>query len=180
MKEHINFNCNAFLEISCTSTIRHYLTDDATKTLVASLVLSRIDYRNSLLAGLPQSLVGKLQRVQKCAACLVVRAPHMFTSLQYSDIFTGCPSEQEFPTRLHASVSVPSPPQPLFISLTFYICTLLLDLSASVPTPASSKFHSINARRKVIVLSLTLVLLSGTHCHYTLDMLQHSTPSGPL
>ena len=52
---------------------------------------------------------------------------------------------------------------PLLISLTLYICTLLLDLFAPVSTPASSKFHSISAEQKVIVLSLTLVLLSGTH-----------------
>ena len=45
------------------------------KTLGASLVLSRIDYCNSLLAGLLQSLVCKLQRVQNSAARLVVRAP---------------------------------------------------------------------------------------------------------
>ena len=49
------------------STIRHYLTDDATKTLVVSLVLSRIDYCNSLLAGLPQPLVGKLQSPKQCS-----------------------------------------------------------------------------------------------------------------
>ena len=79
MKEHINFICKtAFLEIRRIITIRHYLTDDATKTLVFSLVLSRIDYCNSLLAGLPQSLVGKLQRAQNSAARLVVRAlPHV-------------------------------------------------------------------------------------------------------
>ena len=50
--------------------ICHYLTHDATKTFVVSLVLSRIDYCNFLLAGLPQTLVG-----QNCAASLVVRAP---------------------------------------------------------------------------------------------------------
>ena len=76
MTEHINFICNtAFLEIRRISTIHHYLTDDATKTLVVSLVLSRTDYCNCLSAGLPQSLVGKLQRVQNCAARLVVRVP---------------------------------------------------------------------------------------------------------
>ena len=61
MKEHTNFICKtAFLQIRNIGTIRHYLTDDTTQTLLVSLVLSRIDHCNSLLAGLPQSLVGKL------------------------------------------------------------------------------------------------------------------------
>ena len=81
---------------------------------------------------------------------------------------------------LHASVSMPSPPPPLLISLTFYICTLLLDLFAPVPTPMSSKFLSVIARQKVIMLSLSLVLLSGIHCHCTLEMLQLLTPSSLL
>ena len=75
MKEHINFICKtAFLEIRRISAILHYLTDDATQTLVVSLVLSHIDYCNSPLAGLHQSLVGKLQRVQSCVARV---APHV-------------------------------------------------------------------------------------------------------
>ena len=168
MKEHIN------------STIRRYLLDDATKTLVGSLVLSRIDYCNSLLAGLPQSLVDKLQRVQTVRPVLYSVHFHMFTSLQYSYIFNGCLSEPEFPRRLHASVSTPSLPPSLLVSLTCYICTLLLDLFAPVPTPSSSKFHSMSARQKVVVLSLTLVHLSGTHCHCKLEMLQLSTPSSLL
>ena len=53
-------------------------TLDATETLVVSLVLSRSDYCNFLLAGLPQSLVGKLQRVKNSTARTVVRAlPHV-------------------------------------------------------------------------------------------------------
>ena len=178
MKEHVNFICKtALLEIRRISTIRHYLTDDATKTPVVSFVLSRIDYCNSLLAGLPQSLVDKLQRVQTVRPVLYSVHFHMFTSFQFSDFFTGCPSKPEFPIRLHASVSTSSPPPPLLISLTFYIYTLLLALFAPVPTPTSSKSHSISARRKVTLSFLTLVLLSGTHCPCTLDMLQLSTPS---
>ena len=177
MKEHINFICKtAFLEIRRMTTIHHYLTADATKTLVVSLVLSRIDFCNSLLAGLPKSLVGKLQRVQNCAALLVVRTSlhvHVTPILRH---LHWLPVRAQFPIRLRVSVSTPSTPPPLLISLT-YICTRLLDLFAPVLTLASSKFHSISAKQKVILLSLTLVLLSGTHCHCILEMQQLSTPT---
>ena len=144
----------------------------------------------TLLAGLPQSLVGKLQRVQNCAAHLVVRAPEFVHITPILRHLHWLSARAQFPITLHVSVSMPSLPPPLLISLTFYICkhqlpnfyisTLLLDLFAPVLTPASSKFHSISAGQKVIVLSLTLVLLSGTHCHCTLKMLQLSTPSSLL
>ena len=76
MKEHLSFTGKtAFLGIRRISTIRHYLTDKDTKTLAVSLVLSRTDFCNSLSAGLPQSLFGKLHRIQNCAARIVVRAP---------------------------------------------------------------------------------------------------------
>ena len=50
-------------------------TTEATKMLVTSLVLSRLDYCNSLLVGIPQKLVNKVHRVMNCAACLVCKAP---------------------------------------------------------------------------------------------------------
>ena len=65
----------ALFELCRISTIRQYLTADATKTLVVSLVPARIDYCNSLLAGLPLSLIYRLQRIQNCAVRLVVHAP---------------------------------------------------------------------------------------------------------
>ena len=55
------------------SSIRHVLTDDATKTLVTSLVLSRPDYCNSLLSGIPQRLIDKLQKVQNYSAQLIFK-----------------------------------------------------------------------------------------------------------
>ena len=75
MKEHVDFICKtAFFELCCLSTMQHYLSVDPTKTLVVLLVRSRIDDCNFLLAGLPLSLISKLQRIQNCAAHLVVHA----------------------------------------------------------------------------------------------------------
>jgi hypothetical protein len=74
MKDHVNKVCQlAYVELRKISTIRHYLTTEATKTLVTSLVLSRLDYGNALLAGLPDNLIQKLQKVQNCAARLIFK-----------------------------------------------------------------------------------------------------------
>ena len=54
--------------------IRHYLTTDATKTLLCAFVLSKLDYCNSLLSGSPKHLLDKLQKVQNSAARLVFKA----------------------------------------------------------------------------------------------------------
>ena len=121
-----------------------------------------------------QSLVCKLQRVQKPIRAL----PHVHITQKLRHLHW-------LPVRARISCKTVC----LFqrhhlllpcLSLTFYICTILLDLFAPVPTPTSSKLHFMSARQKVIVLSLTLVLLSGTHCHCTLEMLQLSTPSSLL
>ena len=44
---------STYLELRRISSIRHVVTVDATKTLVTSLVLSRLEYCNSLLSGIP-------------------------------------------------------------------------------------------------------------------------------
>ena len=43
------------------------------QTLVTSLVLSRLDYCSSLLWGIPQQLINKLQKVQNCSARLILK-----------------------------------------------------------------------------------------------------------
>ena len=74
MKQHIIKTCKAaYIEIRCISSIRKYLTEDATKTLVNSCILSRLDYCNSLLAGYPQTVI-KPQQVQNSAAKLIFKS----------------------------------------------------------------------------------------------------------
>ena len=64
----------AYLEIRRIGSIRQYLSVEATKTLVSSLVLSRLDYCNAVLAGCPQVLLDKIQRVINCSARLIYKA----------------------------------------------------------------------------------------------------------
>ncbi|KAK7092915.1 hypothetical protein V1264_008591 [Littorina saxatilis] len=74
MDAHINSLCRtAFLEMRRISQIRHLLSLDATKTLVSVFILSRLDYCNSLLAGLPDAKLDRLQRIMNNAARLVLR-----------------------------------------------------------------------------------------------------------
>ena len=53
--------------------IRKFLDTDSTKSLVQSLVISRLDVCNSLLSNLPKRLTSKLQRAQNSAARLITR-----------------------------------------------------------------------------------------------------------
>ena len=62
MKDQVNKICQLAFFDSCTlGSIRHLLSVKVTQTLVTSLVLSRIDYYNSLMTGPPQCLLDKLQ-----------------------------------------------------------------------------------------------------------------------
>ncbi len=51
--------------------IRPFLSEHATQLLVQALVLSRLDYSNALLAGLPANSIKPLQLIQNAAARLI-------------------------------------------------------------------------------------------------------------
>ena len=53
------------------SSIRPFITEEAAKTLVTTLILYRIDYCNSLLSGITKENINKLQLIQNHAAKLV-------------------------------------------------------------------------------------------------------------
>ena len=68
----INNTCkSAFSQLYNIRRIRKYLTTDTSKTLVHAMITNRIDYCNSLLYGLPDNSLNKLQRVQNAAARLI-------------------------------------------------------------------------------------------------------------
>lgn len=76
MKQHVTKVCQlAYIELRRITAIRPFLTENATKTLVCSYILSRLDYCNCVLLNCPANVIQPLQRVQNSAARLVCKAP---------------------------------------------------------------------------------------------------------
>ena len=79
MKKHVLKICQtAYFELKRISSIRKFLTEDATKTPVTSYILSRLDYCNCLLVGTPNSVILILQKIQTCS--LGTPSPPLSTS----------------------------------------------------------------------------------------------------
>ena len=60
-----------FFHLRRLKSVRRILGAEVTSGLVSAFVTTRLDYCNSVLAGLPQSMIDPLQRVQNAAAILV-------------------------------------------------------------------------------------------------------------
>ena len=74
MEAHVNTLCKSiFLELRRISQIRPLLTEAAAKSLMSAFVMSRMDYCNSLLYGIPANLIDKVQRAQNNAARIVLK-----------------------------------------------------------------------------------------------------------
>ena len=75
IKKYIIKICQtAYFELKHISSIRRFFTEDVTKTVVTSYILSRLDYWNCLLMGTPNSAIQPLQKIQNFDARLVLLA----------------------------------------------------------------------------------------------------------
>ena len=63
----------AYFNIQKIKKIRKYLTEDETKMLICSNVLSHLDYGNSILVNLPKSTLKPLQSIQNYAAKIICK-----------------------------------------------------------------------------------------------------------
>ena len=73
MVSHVKYICRiGYYNLRNITSIRSCLTQKPVVRLTYSLVISRTDYANCLLHGIPDCLINKLQRVQNAAARPVV------------------------------------------------------------------------------------------------------------
>ena len=80
MSTHISKLCGfAFYHLHNIKRIRKYLSRESTEMFVHAFITSRVDYCNSLLYGLPNYQLNKLQRVLPASARLVC-LPHLIPS----------------------------------------------------------------------------------------------------
>jgi len=73
MKPHIaRVTSSCLYQLRRLKHMRHSVGQELSAQLVHAFVLSRVDYGNSVLAGLPRSTTAPLQRVQNTAARLIL------------------------------------------------------------------------------------------------------------
>ena len=72
LEEHIGNICKAsYLQLRNIRSIRNVISKENLITVVHAFITSRLDYCNSLLYGLPDRQLDKLQRIQNIAARIV-------------------------------------------------------------------------------------------------------------
>ena len=70
------------INIQRIKLICRYLTEDSVKTLMMGLVMSHLDYCNTVLAGLPDILIKRMQCVQNIAAKMILQRGKMDSPTQ--------------------------------------------------------------------------------------------------
>jgi hypothetical protein len=76
MEAHVTNICKgAYMQLRNISKLKRYLDKDSLELLVHAFITTKLDYCNSLLCGLPTSLISRLQRVQNAAARILTGTP---------------------------------------------------------------------------------------------------------
>ena len=138
LHEHVMNVCRvAYLELRRINSIWDLLSVDAVKTLACSLVLSHLDYCNSLLVGLPQYLIKRLKESKMRQPDQYLKLPDLSTSHHSPRTFTGYLSIGEPYTRLLHYVILHYLALALNTCLTLLMFTTMLDPCTLPQIPVS-------------------------------------------
>ena len=144
MEQHVSAVVTSCLfHIRSLSKVRPYITYKAASSIAVCLILSKLDYCNSLLSGLPQKQIKRLQAVQNAAARTVMKCKKtQITSLPFLGSFIGFLSRNGSATKLSLPLTGQFMITPPSTSLIFSKNTTLLafsdqhlDLSLMFPGP---------------------------------------------
>ena len=81
---HINrLTSSSFHCLQNMARIQHQLDTQTVKTIIQALVISKLDYCNSILLGIPNYNIAKLQRTQNMACRMVYKLPKSLHITQY-------------------------------------------------------------------------------------------------
>ena len=95
MDKNITTKCNsARINIRNIASIRRFIDLDTAKLLASSLVLTHLDYSNSILCGLPKKSLLKLQRIQNWAAKVVLHRDKYSSSTEALTILHWLPIKE--------------------------------------------------------------------------------------
>ena len=79
---HINkLTSSSFNTLCNISQVRCHLDQETTKILVQALILSKLDYCNSLLLGTPKYNIAKLQRIQKMSCRMIYQQLRKYSTI---------------------------------------------------------------------------------------------------
>ena len=152
MNAHVsNIARTCYFELRRLASIRRFLTNTATATLVSAFALSRIDYCNSLLFGSAHDVTSHLQRIQNYATRVVLRLP------KSSSITTYLKSLHWLPVKARSTYK---------LACLYYHCH-----SSTAPSYVADMLHKKPSHtRNTRSSSCTMPLLSRTaHSKGTLD-----------
>ena len=150
-------------------SIRRYVTAPVLQTLVTSLLLTRLDFCNGLLFGLPANQIRRLQSVQNAAARLIFnlrRSEHISDALV--NLYWLC-----IPERIRFKMAVLvyrvlHGLAPSFILTILLRCQLSRGVRIYVRRRLTDcSFLAVDFLPSVIVPFRLLVLQSGTTCQWT-------------
>ena len=148
MSQPLSLVRSCFFHIRSLSKVRPYITYKAASTIAVCLILSKLDYCNSLLSGLPQKQIKRLQAVQNAAARTVMKCKKNKNRSHHShnpflDSFIGFPSRNRSATKFSLPLTGQFMITPPSTSLIFSKNTTLLRSASrsllDVPGPRDSK-----------------------------------------
>ena len=163
MRTHIAQTAQTwFYHLRRLRQIRRLLGCDVARTVVTAIVLSRIDYCNAVLSGLPQSTIAPLQQVLNVAAHVVCGLCHRTMSLMHWSDSTGYQSQH-----VSSSSSVKS----VLRRITSLTCCNLSQLSTAmspyIQSTTTTYSYSTVVSISVNVLFILQLLERGIVCHLT-------------